>query len=323
MLERRMGRGQFLLAYFISGILGNMFAAFIYGTIKGETLHALGASGAIAGMMGVFAIRCYFKNMSFPIPLLGPLNINIRMNSIVLIGFFFAGDLSKGLDQIGGENKSNIGHWIHIGGMMAGLAYAYIKGMQHQAVIERHIEKARDILQSGVGLNDAETEVNLVLKEDPNNVEALEILAKNIKTAFGRTPQGEELYVRLIRLLLKSNPTEAARVFKQYNENYGGLRDMQLFMKIANVFHKVTKEPEMASRCLRMIGVEGWKEDEEEDKETARTRETALFELATISQQTGDKNKALLYWELFVERYPGSKSIPKATRNINKLKGKR
>ncbi|MBF0345144.1 MAG: rhomboid family intramembrane serine protease [Nitrospirae bacterium] len=318
-LERRMGWRQFLLAYFVSGILGSLLATLIYAVIEGITLHGLGASGAIAGLMGVFAIRCYFKNMSFPIPLIGPLNINIRMNSVVLIGLFFAMDLSEGWKQLGGESNSNVGHWVHIGGMTVGVCYAYIRKMQHHAIVERHIEKARDILQTGVGLMDVEREVKLVLQKEPNNVEALEILA-DVKTTFGRTPEGETTYVKLIRLLSKSNPEEATRIFKKYNENYGGLKDIQLLMKIADIFRKTTNELDMAKRCLRMIGLDGWIENE--DKETAKIRETALFELVVVTQQMGDREQAKRYLEIFVDRYPGSTLLPKTKQRLKNPKCK-
>jgi hypothetical protein len=51
------------------------------------------------------AVRCYFKMIVFPFPVLGlfsyifPLNLKVRMNSLVVIGLFFWADMSCGIEQ--------------------------------------------------------------------------------------------------------------------------------------------------------------------------------------------------------------------------------
>lgn len=103
-VERRIGAKTFLKLYLATGVIAGLAFIFMHDIFLNRTGHALGASGAISGVMGIFAIRCYFSTMAFPIPILGvlPINIKVKMNSLVIIGLFFMLDLSDGINQISG-----------------------------------------------------------------------------------------------------------------------------------------------------------------------------------------------------------------------------
>lgn len=86
-VERRMGAKSFLFAYLLTGVAAGIIASAVHFLFLGEVSHGLGASGAISGVMGLFAVRCYFKSMVFPLPILGifslllPIALKIRLNS--------------------------------------------------------------------------------------------------------------------------------------------------------------------------------------------------------------------------------------------------
>ncbi len=63
---------------------------------------SIGASGVISGLMGIFVIRCYFARLSLSLPILfNPIfSVPVRINRILLIGLFFAGDLAGSADQM-------------------------------------------------------------------------------------------------------------------------------------------------------------------------------------------------------------------------------
>jgi len=70
-VERRVGGKTFSWLYLFTGLVGGLVYILVEFIFHGRAGHALGASGAIAGIMGVFAVRCYFKSMIFPVPILG------------------------------------------------------------------------------------------------------------------------------------------------------------------------------------------------------------------------------------------------------------
>jgi len=85
-VERRIGGKPFLKLYLATGIIAGLSFISMHHIFLNRTGHALGASGAISGLMGIFAIRCYFRTMAFPVPILGilPVNIKLKMNSLVI-----------------------------------------------------------------------------------------------------------------------------------------------------------------------------------------------------------------------------------------------
>jgi membrane associated rhomboid family serine protease len=145
-VERRVGWKKFLWLYLLTGLIGGLVFILVEFIFHGQAGHALGASGAIAGIMGIFAVRCYFKSMIFPVPILGifslilPISLKIRLNSLVIMALFFLSDLSGGIEQITGESGSMIGHWCHLGGMISGMLIAGYLKLGEDAVEERHLE---------------------------------------------------------------------------------------------------------------------------------------------------------------------------------------
>jgi len=134
--------------------------------------------------MGIFAVRCYFKSMIFPIPILGifslilPISLKVRLNSLVIIGLFFLADLSGGINQISGTGTSMIGHWCHLGGMISGMVLAGFLKLGEGAVEERHLEIGIKASGSAVGYGDGEQSLRKVLERSPDNCEALLALAR-------------------------------------------------------------------------------------------------------------------------------------------------
>ena len=107
-LERMVGRRTFVLVFFISGILGNVGYMI---TAPNPFTPAIGASGAVYGLIGALAVLAPFK-IVFAFGLL-PMPMII---AAVLYGFFdFAGLFST----------SGIAHGAHLGGMFVGAALGF------------------------------------------------------------------------------------------------------------------------------------------------------------------------------------------------------
>lgn len=107
MLENLWGSKRFLQVYLTSG-LGAAAAHLL-------TSHdpALGASGAVMGLMAAFAYL--FPNTEFYIYGLFPIRAKYLIGGLVLI------DLFGGLTNAG----DNIAHWAHLGGALTGFLMVY------------------------------------------------------------------------------------------------------------------------------------------------------------------------------------------------------
>ncbi|MEI6732051.1 MAG: rhomboid family intramembrane serine protease [archaeon] len=104
-LERTIGGKKFLIVYFVSGIIANIFAVFFYSS-------SLGASGAIFGIIGALVIiRPGMTVWAFSLPM-----------PMFLAGILWAvGDLIGAVAFLSGSPISNTGNLAHLSGMAIGL----------------------------------------------------------------------------------------------------------------------------------------------------------------------------------------------------------
>ena len=310
-VERRTGWKVFLSIFIVAGIAGSLAYAAIAYIFRGNVMPLVGASGAIAGIMGVFSVRCFFKNMMFPLPFLGILlPIKVKLNSLAVIGLFFSSDLSGGLGQLTGKSVSNVAYWAHLGGMAFGIAVAYYLGMHKKAIEERHLEIGVRTYDRGYGFGKGEHSLRAVLEKDPEHVEALLCLART-KTKLSPTKEGKESYIKAIRVLLRSNPNEASEIYIEFNKQYG-MVEAPLLFTLAGIFHR-NYNMEMATRCFQSLAIS---EDTPSD-----LREKAMFRFASLLEETGQSETAMNYYIKFIETFPDSVMAEKVKKRLEKLHG--
>lgn len=317
-VERRIGAQRFLVFYLLCGLVAGLFGVMAYKLLLGETLHGLGASGAIAGVMGVFAVRCYFKSMVFPVPILGifslilPISLKVRLNSLVIIGLFFLADLSGGVAQASGESASMTGHWIHIGGMTAGVALALFFRLGADAVEERHLELGSSAVGGSgkVNLDAGEESLRLVLRGNPDNSEALLLLARLV-SQFTLSEEGRELYRRGIGLLATSRPKEAATAYREYFAKYFAAVDTPVQYRLAAIYYQ-ERDLEMASRTLEFVVKDA--------QATLAIREKAMFQYARVLDELGLTQAAVDNYMVFAAAFPKSQHLAKAQSRLVALR---
>jgi len=302
-VEKRIGHGRFMIFYILSGLASGLLFVIIVRMFHGETGHLIGASGAISGVMGIFAIRCYFKSMVFPLPILGifslflPISLKVKLNSLVIIGLFFLSDLSGGIGQIAGTNTSNIGHWAHIGGMLGGVVLAMLFKLGEEAIDERHMDIGTQAMETGkVNLETGEESLRYALQRDPKNAEAMLMLAQ-INSKFRPTEEGGDFYRNAIRIFASNEPLKAAIAFREYYNIYLKGTDHPTLFRLATIFHK-ENDTEMATRCLEMLSAD--------DTTPPAIREKAIFQCARLLERTGFKEIALRHYQQFAELFPES-----------------
>lgn len=307
-VEKRIGWGKFLACYLAAGVMASLLLALITYVFFHEAVHSLGASGAIAGVMGIFAVRCYFKSMVFPLPILGifslilPISLKVRLNSLVIIGLFFFADLSGGIGQITGENQSNVGHWAHIGGMLCGIILAMLSKLGEDAIEERHVEIGRQNIGKKGDLFAAEESLRLALQKNPDNADTMLLLAQ-LLSKFKSTEEGEQLYRKALSKLSQTRPKEAMEAFRDYYKRYHKGLDYQALLRLAGHYQQ-QNDPEWAGRCLEFLL---------EDPATPLVvRERAMFHCARNKEATGNVDAAEFYYRMFLETFPQSPMAGKA-----------
>ena len=258
-LEKRLGHGWLLGLYLASGVVGNLIFVMTGFWAFGYLPSLLGASGAISGLMGVYAIRCYFKTMVFPFPILGlfsfivPINLKIRMNALVVVGLFFWADLIFGIEQMQGIDNGNVAYWCHIGGMLAGTLLAYRMNLGNDALQEKRLDTARkaldgnDWLSSDVG----EQSVREYLLEDGTDSEALLLLARKV-SQYRLPDEGRDLYQKAILSLLQFDLDEAVAVFKEFFDKYQRPLKPELQIRLAALIER-TGNFDFATRSIEVL----------------------------------------------------------------------
>lgn len=120
-VEDRMGHGRFLVFYLLCGI-----AAALAQTIAApdSVLPMVGASGAIAGVMGAYFVLYPKSRIVTLIPLFFFFQV-IEVPAILFLGIWFLMQFINGLGSIvtvAGHNAGGVAFWAHVAGFVAGIS---------------------------------------------------------------------------------------------------------------------------------------------------------------------------------------------------------
>lgn len=122
-VEDRMGRLRYPLFYLLAGVVAGLTHALL---VPQATVPTVGASGAIAGVLGAYFLLFPQGRVLTLVPIL-LLPWFIEIPAFIYLGVWFLSQLSSGLMSLGrlGGSFSGIAWWAHIGGFVAGLFLVY------------------------------------------------------------------------------------------------------------------------------------------------------------------------------------------------------
>jgi membrane associated rhomboid family serine protease len=125
-VEDRMGSARYLVFYIFAGVISGLAHSIVTTTFYGglspaAQIPTVGASGAIAGVLGAYFILYPSARVTTLVPLfILPWFIDIP--AFVYLGFWFFSQLSSGLLSLGAYGAfGGIAWWAHIGGFIIGL----------------------------------------------------------------------------------------------------------------------------------------------------------------------------------------------------------
>ncbi len=116
-VEDAMGPWRFLAFYVLCGLA----AAFAQvATDPGSPVPMVGASGAIGGVMGAYALL-YPRARVHTFIFLGFYMTTLAVPAVFMLGYWFVLQVLSGLPALG-QAAGGVAFWAHVGGFLAGLA---------------------------------------------------------------------------------------------------------------------------------------------------------------------------------------------------------
>lgn len=113
-VEDHMGHFKFLIFYLLMGCIAGTTH---YLVNPASTAPVVGASGAVAGIMGAYFLMFRQARVFTYIP---PIFL-VTIPAWVYLGFWALSQVYGGAGSLAGANSSNIAFWAHIGGFAAGM----------------------------------------------------------------------------------------------------------------------------------------------------------------------------------------------------------
>lgn len=119
-VEDELGHFVFLLFYVGCGVIAAV-AQFL--SEPGSTVPMVGASGAIAGVMGAYLLRFPKARVTILIPILFIFWTTFRLPAFLMLSYWLAVQVLSGT----GGGAGGVAWWAHIGGFVAGVGLALLR----------------------------------------------------------------------------------------------------------------------------------------------------------------------------------------------------
>jgi len=126
-VEDAFGHGRYLVFYILSGIFADMaflWAQLFSGDASALLIPSIGASGAIAGVLGAYIIlypRARILTLVFTVWI-----YIVPLPAVFFLGFWFVYQLLYGMLTLGVEAVTGIAYWAHIGGFVVGIFFGLV-----------------------------------------------------------------------------------------------------------------------------------------------------------------------------------------------------
>ena len=129
-IEDELGHIKFILFYLTCGVLAALSQWYFD---PQSTVPSLGASGAIAGVMGAYILKFPKVRVLTLIPL-GIFFYTIRIPAVFFLGFWFVQQAFSGISMLEvktaiGMDSGGVAYWAHAGGFVFGAILAPLLGL--------------------------------------------------------------------------------------------------------------------------------------------------------------------------------------------------
>jgi membrane associated rhomboid family serine protease len=115
-IEDRLGKGRYLIFYLLSGTAAGLLESYFLPNDQ----PMIGASGAIAGVLGAYLILFPRARIASIVPIFFIFTI-IEIPASIFLIFWFVLQLFSGSLALQGSSGSGIAWWAHVGGFVFGM----------------------------------------------------------------------------------------------------------------------------------------------------------------------------------------------------------
>jgi membrane associated rhomboid family serine protease len=126
-VEDSMGKGRFIVFYLLAGVAAAALQTILN---TASPVPMVGASGAIAGVLGAYAVIFPGSRVLCLIPL-GFVWLTRDLPAWIVLGFWFVIELIRGLGALGMEQAGGVAYGAHVGGFIFGLLLGRMLGGVH------------------------------------------------------------------------------------------------------------------------------------------------------------------------------------------------
>jgi membrane associated rhomboid family serine protease len=116
-IEARLGGARYLVFYLLSGVAAALLQTYFL-PVSQEPM--IGASGAIAGVLGAYLLSFPRSRIASLVPILFIFTI-VEIPAVIFLIFWFILQIYSGLFAMQGANASGIAWWAHVGGFAFGV----------------------------------------------------------------------------------------------------------------------------------------------------------------------------------------------------------
>ncbi len=116
-VESRMGRLPYLVFYLLSGTAAALLEAYVLPTSQQPMI---GASGAIAGVLGAYLLLFPQARIASLVPIFFIFTL-VEIPAAIFLLFWFVSQLFSGILSLEGADAGGIAWWAHIGGFLFGM----------------------------------------------------------------------------------------------------------------------------------------------------------------------------------------------------------
>jgi membrane associated rhomboid family serine protease len=126
-VEDRLGHLRYLVFYVLCGLAAGVVH---FATNPFSRVPTIGASGAIAGVMGAYLVLFPRARVTTVVPLLC-FPLFFELPALIYLGLWFVLQFASGFSELGASRStSGIAWWAHVGGFLAGIALLRVFGVR-------------------------------------------------------------------------------------------------------------------------------------------------------------------------------------------------
>jgi len=311
MLEMGLGRLQYTVLYIIGGLSAVWLFWLIYMT---STIPLVGASGAIAGLMGAFAVLFGRKRIKIFYSLGFYFNY-LKIPAIILLPIWIGNEFY----QLFGGGSTHVAYVAHVGGLIGGallgiVCLKFALGFNDDVIADTPVDEISPLIEKAlkhIAELDMETGRQLlekVLAKEPDHIDALTHLF-NVYKLDPEDDKFHQVTQKLIFELTRSYHTyeKAQQIYSEYIRHTSHPRlTPQLYIQLSMMF-AATGHLEKSVKILTMVL---------KKVPDSPGLPTALLKLAGAYSQKGMAMNGNRCLKLICNKYPESTEAQLARKTL-------